>query len=106
MKLAVILASLATAAHAERLQTVADVAARIAGTEIAFQGSYGILNDDPSLVMEGEYYPVELAVDRDTLNRLRDCTLTIFGEGGCAISGAAEIRIDGSRIILGIYSVE
>ena len=106
MKLAVILACLATGAMAETLPTISEVAAGIAGTEIRFEGTFGRQNDEHFLVMEGKYYPVELAVDRDTLDRLRDCSLTIFGEGGCAVTGAAEIRIEGSRIILVVFSVD
>lgn len=90
----------------QELPSVSDVAAQISGREVSFSGEFGYYHGDPAVRVDGKFFPAQLAVDRDTLERLRDCSMDYGPTETCEISGQAEILVDGSQIGLIIYQVD
>jgi hypothetical protein len=107
-QVAMILAT-AGAASGETLQ---DLRQRVAGSEVDIAGYIGTgleLMDDEALAFrdaEGNVYPVIFDAGRDARRKLEGCKFAMFGGGSpCAMSGKAEIGLDGSRVRLIVFEV-
>lgn len=93
-------------------ETLEDLRARIAGTEVDITGHIGTgldLMDDEALTFrtaDGTVYPVIFDAGREARRSLEGCKFAMFGGGSpCALNGKAEIELDGSRIRLIVFEV-
>lgn len=98
-----------TAAQAETLQ---DLCGRIVGAEVEITGHIGTgldMTDDEALTFrdpEGTVYPVVFDAGRTARKSLEGCKFEMFSGGTpCAMSGKAEVELDGSRLRLIVYEV-
>jgi hypothetical protein len=106
------LAMLLASAGAATGETLQDLRQRIAGSEVEIAGHIGTgleLLDDEAIAFrdaEGNVYPVVFDAGREARRKLEGCKFAMFGGGSpCAMSGKAEIELDGSRIRLVVFEV-
>jgi hypothetical protein len=94
-------------------ETLSELRAAITGREITVSGHIGTgleLMDNEALAFRGDdgvTYPVVFDAGRNARKSWDGCKFAMFGGGSpCAMSGSAEVELDGSRIRLIIYEVD
>lgn len=106
------LALAASLANPAQSETLDELRGDISGREVSISGHIGTgldWGDDEALHFRdtaGHVYPVVFDAGRDARRSLEGCEFKMFGGTPCAMSGMAEIELDGSRIRLIVYRVD
>lgn len=91
--------------------TLADLRQSVAGQEVEITGHIGVgldLMDNEALSFrdsEKTIYPVVFDAGRSARKALDGCKFEMFGGTPCAMTGKAEIELDGARIRLIVFEV-
>lgn len=110
LRIAALAALLATQAAADPAP-ISAVVAEINGREVVLDGQIGTapMGDGYRLrTEEGDFFSLELAVDRETLAAIRDCKLEMFhvDDADCKVSVKSEIAVRGNRIDLIAFEIK
>lgn len=107
-----ILAFASTAyAQPTQLPELAEVVSELSGREARANGFFrsSLGSPGPIFVTEGNYYQTELAVDRDTLRMIGECTdgspFGINTDPKCSAEVEAELKLNGGNLILLVFKV-
>ncbi len=93
-------------------EPLSDALNTLAGREVTIEGRIGTgldITDDEALFFRNDLgtFPVVFDAGRTARRSVETCEFGLFaGEGGCEMTGMAEIEIDGSRIRLIVYQVD
>lgn len=94
------------AAAQDALPPIAEVTNTISGKEVLVEGKIGKMMGSWGVRTGHGTYRAELAVDRDTLAKIQNCSLDGFREPkDCNIKSNAEIVVKGSDISLILYEI-
>lgn len=93
-------------------EMLGDLRARFAGAEVEIKGHIGshlYMGDDETIGFrdeDGNAYPVIFDAGREARKKVEDCKFAMFTGGNpCAITGKAEIELNGSQIRLSIFEL-
>ena len=104
-------AALALSGGTASAETLDELRAGLAGREVSIAGFIGtglVIGDDEALTFmdaERNSYPVVMDAGREARRATQGCRFQLFGGTPCAMTGMAEIDLDGSRIRLILYEI-